>query len=363
MKTLLYKLTLLAFLLPVIAFANNGKGKLKGKYTKEKTITKEYTVNDDALVKIKNSYGAIQMTAWDKNTVAIEVVIKTNGNSESKVTERLGQIDVDFSNSATMVSAKTNFNNGSKAWWKWNKRNNVSVTVNYTVKFPKGNELDLINDYGAIFVDKAENRVSLNCDYGSMEIGELLADNNSLNFDYTNDVTVAYMKSGRINADYSSFTLNKGGKIDLNADYTESRFGTISNIQYNCDYNKLQIEQANNVQGAGDYLSLRLGTITGNLDLTSDYGSIKISEMTDDAGNIKIESEYAGIKIGYQTDYHFNFEFDLEYASLKGDSGFTMNKKREESSSKYYQGYYGDRTSGNNISINSEYGSVRFEKL
>ncbi|EDP95296.1 hypothetical protein U8527_15865 [Kordia algicida OT-1] len=362
MKTLLYKLTLLAFLLPVLTFANNGKGKLKGKYTKEKTITKEYSVNDDALVKIKNSYGAIHMTAWDKNTVAIEVVIKTNGNSESKVKERLQQIDVDFNNSSSMVSAKTNFNNGSKAWWKWNKRNNVSVTVNYTVKFPRGNELDLINDYGSIFVNKAENRVSLNCDYGSMEIGELLADNNSLNFDYTNDVTVAYMKSGRINADYSSFTLNKGGNIDLNADYTKSRFGTINNIQYNCDYNTLQIAQANNIQGAGDYLSLRLGTITGNVDLTADYGSIKISEMTDDAGNIKIESEYAGIKIGYQSGYHFNFEFDLEYASLKGDSSFTMNKKRVESSSKYYQGYYGDSNSSNNISINSEYGSVRFEK-
>ncbi|WP_420574272.1 hypothetical protein [Kordia sp.] len=363
MKTLLYKITLLAFLVPVIALANNGKGKFKGKHTKEKTITKEFSVNADALLKIDNSYGAVHMKAWDKNTVAIEVVIKTNGNSESKVTERLGQIDVDFNNSSNMVSAKTKFNNGSKAWWKWNKRNKVSVTVNYTIKFPKGNELDISNDYGSIFIDKAENRASLSCDYGSMELGELLADNNSLDFDYSNNVTIAYMKSGSIDADYSSFTLNKAGNIDLDADYTKSRFGAINNIEYNCDYNTLQIEKANNIKGVGDYLSLRLGEITGNVDLTADYGSIKIAEMTATAGNIKIESEYAGIKIGYQAGYSFTFDLNLEYASIKGDDDFTFNKKRVESGERYYQGYYGKSSSRNNIMIDSEYGSIRFEKL
>jgi hypothetical protein len=359
MNTQLYKFILLTFLLPVIAFANNGKGK----YTKEKTITKEFSVNADALLKISNSYGTVHMTAWDKNTVAIEVVIKTNGDSEEKVSERLKQVDVDFSNSQTMVNASTQFAKNSKSMWKWNKRNKVNVMVNYTIKFPKGNELNISNDYGAIFLNKAENKVSLNCDYGRMEIGELLADNNSLNFDYTNNVTVAYMKSGRINADYSSFTINKAGDIMLNADYTKSSFGTIDTIEYNCDYDSLQIEQANNVKGTGEYLSVRLGGITGNVDIKADYGSIKIGEMTDDAGSIRIESEFAGIKIGYNAQYHFNFELNLEYASLKGDDDFVMNKKRVESKNHYYKGYYGDSTSGNNININSEYGSVRFEKL
>ncbi|QHI36028.1 hypothetical protein IMCC3317_13810 [Kordia antarctica] len=364
MKTLLYKLIVFTFLLPVIAFANNGTGKHEGKYTKEKTITKEFSVNSDALLKVSNSYGTVHMTSWDKNIVAIEVTIKTNGDSEDKVTERLDQIGVDFSNSPAMVNAKTRFNkDNSKSWWKWNKRNKVNITVNYTIRFPKGNELNISNDYGAIFLNRAENKVSLNCDYGRMEIGELLGNDNSLNFDYSNNVTIAYMNNGRINADYSSFTINKAEDIILNADYTKSRFGTISNIEYNCEYNTLQIEQANDVKGTGDYLSLRLGIITGNIDVRADYGSIKIAEMTDDAGNIRIQSDYAGIKIGYQSQYYFNFELSLEYASIKGEDDFTMNKKRVESGERYYKGYYGNGTSGNNIYINSEYGSVRFEKL
>jgi len=364
MKIQLYKYIIVAFLLPLIALGNTGNGTHKGKHTKEKTITKEFEVDANALLKISNSYGTVHMTAWDKNTVAIEVVIKTNGDSEDKVTERLGQIDVDFNTTSSMVNASTLFSkNKSKSWWKWNKRNKVNITVNYTIKFPKGNELNISNDYGGIFLNRAENKVSLSCDHGRMEIGELLADDNSLNFDYTNNVTVAYMKSGRINADYSSFTVNKAENIRLNADHTKSRFGTVSTMEYNCDYNTLQIEQAYNVKGTGDYLSLRLGGISGSLDLKADYGSIKIAEMADDAGDITIQSELAGIKIGYQTDYHFAFELNLEYTSLKGEENFTMNKKRIEAKERYYKGFYGDETSGNKININSEYGSIRFEKL
>ncbi|AXG72032.1 hypothetical protein KORDIASMS9_04294 [Kordia sp. SMS9] len=363
MNRLLYKLTLIAFILPVVAFASNGNGKLKGKHTKEKTITKEFSVSADALLKVTSSYGTVHLTSWDKNTIAIEVVIKTNGNSEKKVTERLDQIDVDFTNTTNMVNAKTKFNNGSKAWWKWNKRNNVNVNVNYTIKFPKGNELDISNDHGKIFIDKAENKVSLSSDYGGMEIGELMSDNNSLNFDYTNNVTIAYMGGGRINADYSSFKIDKAGDIDLNADYTKSVFGEINDIEYTCDFKTLQIEKANNVEGVGDYLSLRLGKITGDVDLEADYGSIKIAEMTSNAGDITIESEYAGIKIGYQPNYNFTFEFNLENASLKGEESFTVNKKIVEDGEKYYEGYHGNGSSSNSIIINSEYGSIRFTKL
>jgi hypothetical protein len=361
MKTLLYKCIVFTFLLPLIVLGNN---KHKGKYTKEKTITKEFNVNADALLKITNSYGAVHMTAWDKNTVAIEVVIKTNGNSESKVVERLKQIDVNFNNTVSMVSAITNFSkNQEKSWRKWNKRNKVKVTVNYTIKFPKGNELNVSNDYGEIFLDRAENKVTLNCDHGKMKIGKLLAEDNSLNFDHTNNVSIAYINGGRINADYSSFKVDEAEKIKLNADHTKSHFGIISYMEYNCDYNTLQIDLAYNVTGTGEYLSLRLGGISGNLDLKADYGSIKIAQMTDDAGDIRIESELAGIKIGYHQDYHFSFELNLDYTSIKGEEGFTTNKKQIESKESYYEGYYGDKTSGNKISINSEYGSIRFEKL
>ncbi|MEM6718135.1 MAG: hypothetical protein AAF611_02365 [Bacteroidota bacterium] len=361
MNRLLYKLTLVAFLLPIVTFASKGNGKFKGKHTKEKTITKEFSVNADALLKVTSSYGAVHLTAWDKNTVAIEVLIKTNGNSEKKVAERLSQINVDFTNTPDMVNAKTKFNSGRKAWWKGNK---VNITVNYTIKFPKGNALDISNDYGKIFLDRAENSVSLSSDYGGMEIGDLLSEDNSLNFDYTNGVTVAFMGGGSINADYSSFNIDAAGDIDLNADNTKSVFGKVNDIEYTCDFQLLQIgEVRGDIDGGGDYLSLRLGKVFGDVDLEADYGSIKIAEMVSGAGDISIDSEFAGIKIGYQPNYYFAFELELENASFKGEEGLVINKKIIDSGESYYEGYHGSSDDASDVSINSEYGSIRFIKL
>jgi hypothetical protein len=75
------------------------------------------------------------------------------------------------------------------------------------------------------------------------------------------------MKSGKINADYSGFTLEKGEKLELNADYTNSEIQDIEEINYNSDYGKVVIGKAAKVVGVGDYVTHRIGTITGSLNL------------------------------------------------------------------------------------------------
>ncbi|MEM6515723.1 MAG: hypothetical protein AAF688_06035 [Bacteroidota bacterium] len=335
----------------------------KGKYSKEKTLKKEYNVSKNATLKVDNSYGNINVTTYDGSAVIIEVKIKTNGNDEEKVQKKLDDITVDFSASSSLVSAKTLFSkNKSKSWWSWGKNNNVNMEINYTIKLPITNNVDLNNDYGSITLDRLEGRAEINCDYGKITTKELMADGNSLNFDYTNNSYFEYIKSGSINADYSGYTVTKTKNLEIVADYTKSEIEIAENIDYNCDYGSVKINNANNINGNGDYLTLRLGNIHKNVNLKADYGSIKIDKMVANAGNIDIEAEYNGITIGHDAGYSFNFEIDLEYASLRESDGFEFNKKRIESTDKYYEGYHGSPNSGNNVRIRSDYGSVTFKR-
>lgn len=363
MKTqLLYKLIFAFMLIPSIALAT-GHGKMKGKHTKEKTIKKEYDVNANATLKINNSYGNINITTYEGSSITIEVNIKVNGNNLEKVEDKLNDIDVDFSASSSMVSAKTLFSkNKSKSWWNWGKNNNVNMEINYMIKMPITNNVDLNNDYGSIDLDKLEGRAEINCDYGKITTKELMADNNEISFDYTNNSYFEYIKTGSINADYSGYTVGKTKNLDINADYTKSEIEIAENVAYNCDYGSLKVKNANNVDGNGDYLTVRLGTIYNNVSIKADYGSIKIENMAATAGNIEIESDYNGITIGYDPGYNFNFDIDLEYASLRDADDFEFTKRRIESSDKYYQGYHGNSNSGNLIQIKSEYGSVTFKR-
>ncbi len=360
MRTIQFKIIVLLLLaMPITLFAHDGK--LKGKHTKEKTIKKEFDVNSDALLKVNNRYGNLNITSWTEKRILIEVHIKTNGNNEEKVQKKLDEITVNFENSASMVSAKTIFNS-NKSSWGWGKSNNVNMQINYTIKVPVKNSVHLNNDYGSIILDRIDGHAKINCDYGRLDIGELRGRNNQLNFDYTSKSRIGYINSGKITADYSDYTIEKAGDLTISADYTNSSVEKMDNLVYSCDYGKVEIGEANNVQGNGSYINMRFGTLHGNVDLNADYGSVRIDRMAADAGNMLIKSDYTGIKIGYDPDYHFNFEISTSYAGVSGRDDFEINISEVKNTSKYYKGHHGSASSGNNVSVSSDYGGVSFFK-
>ena len=358
MKTLVYKTIFVLFLLPVMALASNPKW--NGKHTKEKKIKKEFSVNSDALLKVNNSYGNLYITSWNENKVVIEVHIKTNSNNEESAQDKLDEIDIVFDASSNLVSAKTTFDNNSSWSWGWSKKN-VSMEINYTIKVPINNSVDLNNDYGSINLDKINGVAKINCDYGRIDIGELNAEGNYLNFDYTSNSSIGFIKSGEISADYSGYEIDKAGNLEISADYTSSKVNSAKNIQYNCDYGSIDIRNAHNIDGNGDYLSAKFGTLHGNVSIRSDYGGIKIDELAADAGNIQIQTDYTGVKIGYNSNYHFNFSISVEYAGIHGGDDFEYKIKREGNTDKYFEGYYGS-SGKNKVTINSDYGSITFNK-
>lgn len=355
-----YNIALILLLLPLVLFANHDKNK----YKKEKTITKQFDVSANATLKVNNSYGNLNVITWNENRIEFVIKITTSGKNEEKVQKKLDEITIDFEGSLNMVSAKTIFNkNKSKSWWKWGKNDNVNMTINYIVKMPITNNVDLSNDYGSINLDRLEGQAIINCDYGKITTKELLGDNNRITFDYTNNCFFEYIKSAKINADYSGFTISKANKIDLVADYTKSKIEIVEDVNYNCDYGALTVDKVNNIEGKGNYLTVRLGDIYKNLSIIADYGSIRVDRLTKNAQNVTINSDYVGIKIGYDSEYAFDFDVDLQYGSLKdNDDALQFTNKNVRTTSKNYSGYHKSQGSGNLMKINSEYGSITLNK-
>src|SRR5690606_42008329 len=86
----------------------------------------------------------------DKRRLSSEILIQTCRYKVKKAQQRLDKISVDFKATNTLVSAQTIFSNNR---WRWGG-DNVSIQVNYTVKVPVGNKLDLSNDYGTIYLNQ-----------------------------------------------------------------------------------------------------------------------------------------------------------------------------------------------------------------
>lgn len=362
MKTILYKALIILLFVPAIACAEGG---FKGKHTKQKRVKKEFNVSANDLLKISNSYGNIDLVTWDQNRVEIEVLVKTNGNDEEKVEKRLREIDVVFNQTTGVVSAKTILDRDSgNSFWSnlFGGNSNVNMEINYRVKAPVTNKVDLSNDYGSINLDKLKGDAKISCDYGRIMIGELHGNNNELDFDYTRNSSIGYVKRARINADYSEFTIEDAGTLEINADYTDSNIIKVENLSFNNDYGSLKAERLKNIKGEGDYLGIKLGLVYGSVNLNMDYGSLSIQKIMPSLKEIDINSDYTGVKIGYDSEAAFRFEVNTSYGGVNGinNSNFTVHKRNQSSGDNYYSGYHLSEDTGGRIKINSSYGSVTF---
>ena len=355
----IYKITFLFFLFPLITSAST-KDK---KHEKSRIINKEYSVNADAKVAINNRYGNLNITTWNQNKVEIEVTITVKGDDLDRVEDRLANIDVEFEASSNFVSAKTNFEKEQKSWSFWKKSKNLSYQINYKVKMPRSNSVDLDNDYGSIYLGDLIGQADINCDYGKITVGELSASNNNINLDYCSHSNIDYMKNGNINVDYSKITVDKSENVKVNSDYSTLKFGKTNRIDFNIDYGSIGIDEATDVNGNSDYASMRFGTVYKKLTVDTDYGSIAIKKLAKGFENVDIDGQYAGIKIGVGRDAVFDFVLDLQYAGFKyDDNQIEFFKKISKTTKKYYEGKFGKGNSNSRIKIRSQYGGVSIKE-
>ncbi|RZN81025.1 MAG: hypothetical protein EVB11_10710 [Winogradskyella sp.] len=360
-QTIHYKLLIVLLILPTLIFANVTT--LSDKVTtRERVIQKSYKVDKNATLKVNNKFGNVDIITWDKNTIEFDILIRVSGNDEDKIEDRLERIDIDFSATNSLVSAITKIEKNKSNWWNWGKKMNLKLEINYVIKIPITNSIDINNDFGNVNVDTLKGVAKINCDHGNITTKELMADGNELNFDHTKNCYFEYIKSGKINADFSSYTVAKTKDLNISADHTSGHIETAENITYNCDFKSLKVDNVNNITGNADHLTLLIGTVYKNVSVKSDFGSVKIGKMASNAQNISIDAEHARIYLGYDSAYNFNFDINLEHASLKNTDNFNFTKRRLKSSDKYYSGSYGDNSSNNLVKISSEFGSVTFKK-
>ncbi|WP_299836533.1 hypothetical protein [uncultured Tenacibaculum sp.] len=351
----LYSKYLILFLLtPVILFADGRK-----KHEKTKTISKKYSVNNNATVFIKNKYGNVDVTTWDKNSVEIDVRITVKGNDIDKVNDKLDAIRIEFEANKNLVEARTIIENTKSSWSFWGKSNNINYKINYFVKMPITNNADLNNKYGNIELDDIEGKTNINCDYGAIQVERLLNDSNSISIDYCGSSNVQYMKSGSLNADYSKITINEVENLKVNADYSGVKVGKVNDINFNSDYGSIAIEDGGSIYGNSDYAGMRIGTVRKKLNINTDYGGLKVKNLMKGFESVTIDGSYAGIKIGTSNDNNFEFLVNLSYGGFKYPEEYVETYKVvRKSTKKYYEGKFGKGNSNSKINIKSSYGSV-----
>ena len=110
----LFKIALpLVLLIQVNGFAqddkNDNKNDYKKKYefVKKKSVNKSYNVSASDKLNIRNSFGSVKVTTWDRNEIKVDVDIEVSANTEALAQKMLDRISVHDEKSGKGISFET----------------------------------------------------------------------------------------------------------------------------------------------------------------------------------------------------------------------------------------------------------------
>lgn len=359
MKLFNIKLLCFVLLLPIIGFSNNGIG--KGKHIEEKRIHKEFKFTEGMLLNIHNSYGNIDLTAWDGNKIIVDILVIVNGKDETEAKQLINKIDVTYSVNkqdgiVTLLTKKKTY------------KHHEYREIHYQVKVPKNCHLNIDNNYGNISIDESDASVALKTYYGNIKAGKLTG-TSKLETSFSQRNTFEYIKNGAIKGQFCDYTIKKAGALDI-VEMTSSNgvINIVDNLKYNCNYGSLMIDNVNtSIDGKGEYLTTTIENCftTEKTEIEAYYGYVDIKNWNNSSAVFDIDN--AKIALGYNPEIPFAFNLLTRGCTTESilnsiPSNFKGGHCDDKGNNQRYCGYHIEASRKNYMLLKMANGILRFRK-
>jgi hypothetical protein len=328
-----------------------------------KEFHKEYKAGPNTTLDINNKYGDVVIQSTDNDQIIIDVKITVELPNQEKAQKFISYIDVIFSESGNLISAKTVIDDkfNFTGWGGDSKK----FSIDYNIKMPAGTSLALANKYGNTEIDKLTGSVNLDIKYGNLTAGKLTRGNikpiNRLNLAYGKgtieeagwmDLTVRYA---------GSFNIEKSQALLLDSKYSKLSFGETSSLVGESKYDNIRIDKINNLVLEDGYCDVNVGELTKKLTYNGSYGSLEVESIPAGFDALTTDTRYLGIKLGIDDAANYKIDAKLSYGGLKYNEDKFRNQKRIiENNRSEISGTIGDEdTPASSVSVSSAYGTVR----
>jgi hypothetical protein len=326
-----------------------------------KEFHKEYAAGTKSL-EISNRYGDVIIQSWDKDQIVIDVKVTVEMPNRDKAQKLLDYIDVQFSEGASIISAKTVIDDKFN-FTGWGDSRKFSI--DYNIKMPAGTDLNLANKYGNTEIDELHGLVNLDIKYGNITAGKLTRGN----IKPLNKLTLAYGKGSIDETGWLDLTeryvgnlqITKSKALLLDSKYSKLSIGETSSVVGESKYDNLRIENINNLVLEDGYTEVNIGTLTKKLTFNGSYGSFSIENIPAGFESIDVETHYMGVKLGIEEGASYKLDAKVTYGGLKyNEDNFKNQRRIVENNSNEVSGTVGKEDSpSSRIRVLASYGSVR----
>lgn len=316
-----------------------------------KNIKKGWAKSSVTALKITNKFGEVRINDLGGDSVSIKVLITIDNKSSEKAKDLMDKISVNFDKSGGSVTATTEIEDNFR-------NNSESFSIDYLVNIPKDRELTISNKYGNVILNELDAKGYFEVNYGSMTAGKMKApagnplkiivNYGKADLDLINEANMEFK--------YSKLYANEIDQLVLDTKYSTVTIHKTGNLTLDSKYDGINIDEIASLKSISKYTNYKIGLLTGNFDLDTGYGSVRISKVDAKFENISITNSYGGINIGLN-DLSYKLKADCDYCDVNYPENRYKGNKIRENHQFSLDGNVG--TGGGKVSINSKFGGVK----
>ena len=321
---------------------------------KTKRYSEKWPVSSVQTLQVVNKFGEVKVNNSGGSDVTIDVLVTVEATSESRASELLNMIKVNFSKSGGTVKAETEIENNFKSHQRF--------SIDYTVNIPADKNLNISNKYGNTIVNELNANGEFNIQYGNFTAGKLLAPTNG---------------SMKVNLAYGKAEISSASDINVDVKYSTINFGEMSNLQLLSRYTVVNIEKAaamkidskydtfsfedvEALEASTKYSHFKISTLKKRLKIDSGYGGIRVDKVSDDFESVDIQNSYGQIKLGLGTA-GYSIDASCNYCGISYPESEFSGNRMNENQTKTIIGKVG-RKDGGKVFIRSRYGEIKLDE-
>jgi hypothetical protein len=302
-----------------------------------KKMNKSFDVNKNATLILKNKFGKIHCSNWDKNVIAIEVEIKVEASNQDKANRYFDRIKVEISGSNSQVSAITSFDDDL-----FKKNSNNEISIDFNVSMPASVNLEVDHKFGDLIVGVVSGSSEIELSYGSLDIRRLEGNSNILDIKFS-EGKIAYVKNAELELQYSELDIDEAGSMNAESKFSEFQLGKVDVLTLDSGYDEDYIGFVRDLDLEAGFSDVEVRNLTERIVADLDYGELKVKEVDAGFSLIEVTTSFGDANLGIHPDASFklvatikmgDFSYPRDKARLSVvDLSYTSNK---------YEGVIGD---------------------
>lgn len=296
----------------------------------EKKINKTFNVNSDTELHIANTFGKVHIDTWDKNQIQAQITIKAEskgGNSQ----ELLDRITIDIDESSSQVSLRTEIEN-KRNWGKHSQK----FEIDYLVKMPRGNPLDLTNRHGDIFLDNFDGRLDLDLAHGQL-VTEKLGGEVDINVAHGNGgrilsaakgdlqmrhyqrMRIDYLGNMEVDVAHAGFELEKAGNLNLKSQHTNFEIGEIKDLRLYLQHGNADLGSVGSLTTEMQHSDIDIEQLSQSIEVDASHSQVSVDKLGSGFKLVDFDGSHSYFGVGISGNVNCSIEGRFEHGRMKYD--------------------------------------------